>query len=210
MDILSLCPDIQCIVIMYLFPHAEEKDIEICQTILDQSFGQNPMYFAQKKLIFDKLISIYQKYSAHPIDNYNYKHVFASWTPKKYYIGGGPLYDSLSTGCGLPYTKSTCEIYDSIIDEDIKFMIANNPLSIQCSFGTLICRDHVTPLGIACINPNIPIHIVELLLLNGADPNSQYYLNGYPINILADMEHNVSSQRYDLLKVLFVKYGMNI
>jgi len=202
-----LCSDVQNIIIMYLFPYDKLSDIEVYETILGQCNSINPNYFFQKVQIFNKLKSLYNNYSA-------YKHYDDPgpektwWAPEKYYIGGHALYDMLSTGSTLPFAASTFSKYTQDIEEDIKLLIVNNPHSMHCTFGSLRCRDHIPPLGMACIN-RIPIHIIEMMFLAGADPNSGYNVNGYHTHILADL-YTCDMTRYLELKDLFVKYGAKI
>ena len=59
-------------------------------------------------------------------------------------------------------------------------MVKLLPESIHCSFGHLRCTDDVPPLLAACVNSVIPMHIVELLLENGADPNRKVRVTEQP------------------------------
>ncbi len=204
-NILSLYPDIQYHIISYLFPREKKSDIKIYELILNKCFKENPIYFLQKISSFKKLLKIYDKYTVYPIDEIMYVNIFSK-IPDKYYIGGHALYDLLSTGCNLPFSKSSFKTYTKDIEDDIKFMIVNNPQSIHCSFGILRCRERITTLAMACINYNIPIDIIELMLINGADPNAGYYVNGYYTNMMDDLVICMGNIRYSELENLFKKY----
>ena len=126
-------------------------------------------------------------------------------------IGGPPqLLDALFAGCELPFANSSAQEFNDNLREDINQILKLMPESIHCKFGQLRCRYEVTPLYAACINPNIPLDIVELLLQKGADPNEKILLNGGPINSLVDLKNNLedsSPERYNKIKELFIKYG---
>jgi len=121
--------------------------------------------------------------------------------------GNPQLYDALLTGCKLPLAKSSFENFNEEIESDIKEIVRLTPQSLHCIIGTLRCRYEVTPLAAACHNGNIPIHIVEFLLKNGANPNDTIRLNAYPISILIDLLENISEKRFSEIEELFFKYG---
>lgn len=108
---------------------------------------------------------------------------YLSYEPK----GNPMLLDALFTGCSLPYADSTFDEYTEEIEKDIKAMVKLNPQSIHCNFGELRCRTNVTPLMAACANPNIPIDIIELLLVNGADPKVKISVNNKDRCFLEDL-----------------------
>jgi hypothetical protein len=124
--------------------------------------------------------------------------------------GNPQLLDALFTGCTLPFAGSTFNTFNQEIEDDIKEIVKLTPQSVNCILGRLRCRDEVTPLVAASINPNIPVHIVELLLESGANPNATIKLNGYPIHILKDLKDNLDSERFSKIEELFKKYGVEV
>ena len=126
------------------------------------------------------------------------------------YINTGPpqLYDALLTGCNLPFARSSFGEYNEEIENDIKLILKLIPNSLNFCLGELRCRDYVNPLCAACININIPIHIIELILEKGANVNGRISLNGGSILIIKDLK-NLSEKRYKIILELFKKYGYN-
>lgn len=120
------------------------------------------------------------------------------------FINGNPqLIDIFCTGCNLPFAKSTFNIYNIGIENDIKNIIKLTPDSINCIGGSLRCRDFITPLYMACINTKIPIYIIELLLKNGANKNHLIKVNGKKMSMLDDLKNNISDHRYQIVVKLF-------
>ncbi len=114
--------------------------------------------------------------------------------------GTPELLDALFTGCTLPSAKSTHSIYTRQIEDDIKEIMRQSPRTIHCNMGRLRCRENVTPLCAVCHNPEIPIHMVEYLLENGADPELPILLNGREITILDDMKNHSDSPELERMK----------
>ena len=77
------------------------------------------------------------------------------------------------------------------------------------SYGKLRCRSNVTPLYAACINKNISLHIVELLLQYGANIRQPIKIFEQQVHILTDLRCNISSTRYIQIEQLFQKYNKN-
>jgi hypothetical protein len=121
--------------------------------------------------------------------------------------GNPQLLNALFTGCRLPCAQKKFEVYTPEIEQDIKDIVQLTPQSMNCILGTLRCRTEVPPLAVACFNDNIPLHIVEFLLQRGANPNATLRVNGTSINILADLENNLSAQRFKAIQALFNRYG---
>jgi hypothetical protein len=118
------------------------------------------------------------------------------------------LIDVLFTGCNFPYSYSTFGCFSKVIFSDailhdIKKIIKLIPSCLDCTFGQLRCRSNVTPLYAACINDNIPFHVIKLLLKSGADRNCTILVNGYPCKLLADLKGHVSERRYSRIVQLF-------
>lgn len=64
--------------------------------------------------------------------------------------------------------------YSNDIEKDIIDIIKLTPQSLNCRMGSLRLRTFVPPLALASFKPQVPLHIVKLLLDNGADPDACY------------------------------------
>ncbi len=106
----------------------------------------------------------------------------------------------------LPYAKSTHDDFTNDIQDDIPYILELLPQSVKCDFGQLRCRSKVTPLMAACINPGVPIEIIRLLLKHGANPNEEVKVNGNSVDLLKDLEENISNDRFTNIKHEFSKY----
>ncbi len=124
--------------------------------------------------------------------------------------GNPQLLDALFTGCRLPFARSTYGTYSQEIEKDIIDIVRLTPQSLHCRLGTLRCRDEVPPLLAACINLNIPVHIVEFLFKNGANPNATVQLCCEPKPIIEDLKKNINADRFSKISELFKKYGLNV
>lgn len=153
-------------------------------------------YSLMKKYMEDYHIALY-------LSNHYYKYDDCYNYCKK---GPGLLIDALFAGCRLPFAYSSKEEYNSTVWKDIHTIVELFPKSIHYDSGQLRCRYEVTPLMAACINRNIPMDIIELVLANGADQNKKILLNNYPISILEDLKDNVSDSRWKQIQELFEKY----
>lgn len=123
--------------------------------------------------------------------------------------GNPQLLDALFTGCDLPFARnqSSFHEYNDQVEQDIIKMIQLMPQSIHCNIGELRCRSRVTPLLVACLNTNIPIKIIDLLLKNGANPQGTLMFNGtQEISIDIDLRNELSNTRYEEIQALFKKY----
>lgn len=125
--------------------------------------------------------------------------------------GGNPqLLDALFTGFDKNF-RGTFETYSPEIEEDIKEIVKLTPQSLKCALGELRNRKFVTPLIIACFNENIPIHIVELLLEKGANPNTSYEVDYTQTHMLKDVKKLLENpERFAAIEALFKKYGVNL
>ena len=100
------------------------------------------------------------------------------------------LIDILLSGCNLPLAYSTYNSFEKEQEEDLKKCIELFPNSINSTYGILRCRTNVTPLHAACLNEKIPLHIINYLIMNGADINIPININGKNVNILNDINDN--------------------
>lgn len=126
--------------------------------------------------------------------------------------GSPQLYDIISTGCELPFAKSTYNSWDNIIIDDLYKILELFPTCLQYS-GYLRCRDNVSILLAAGINNKCPINIIELLSIKGASWNKYVNINGQKREIIEDLNFNVSqsndiisNRRYNLLKDIYDIY----
>ncbi len=155
--------------------------------------------FSESLLVLKKINHLVNKYH-----RYNTQYEFSGeFDPK----GNPQLLDALLTGCRLPFADSTFQHYTAEIEQDIIDIVKLTPQSMHCILGTLRCRDDVPPLVVACINVNIPLHIIEYLLQQGANPNATLKLNGRDISILEDLRGNLNTERFSAIRALFIRYG---
>jgi len=100
------------------------------------------------------------------------------------------LYDCLSSGCNLPFCRSSQKEIDM---KDIKDMIKICPESVHYNMGTARCRDGVRPLWTLRANQNISLDIkakiYPLLFANGAKMTDIIYVNGGPFTIEYDFNN---------------------
>jgi len=99
------------------------------------------------------------------------------------------LYDALLTGVRLPFADSSFDTYTKYTDQDIIDIVRLNPESLNTKDGTLRCRDNVTPFWAACINDNVSLPMIQLLLVNGANPRATILTSNHgEVPILKDIE----------------------
>ena len=106
------------------------------------------------------------------------------------------LYDALLTGCNLPFAMSSFNKFTPEIYNDIITILELIPESVNFNLGQLRCRTNITPLYASCINSNIPIDIIQLLLDCNAKPNCKIKLNGLSVHMLTDLKENISKNRF--------------
>ena len=70
------------------------------------------------------------------------------------------LVDLLFSGGDPPFA---CH-YTEVVDQHVRALVHSFPFLLESTFGTLRCRDHVTPLQAACINHMVPLKTVEFLM----------------------------------------------
>ena len=87
--------------------------------------------------------------------------------------------------------------------DDIKSILRICPSAILSNWGQLRCRTNIDPLYLACINNEVPLSIIKLLIQNGADINYKISLNGYQINVMDDMDITLNGTRISKIKTLF-------
>lgn len=205
---LTLLPlDINKLILSFLKRPARSTILEIRNHIKCIYFINKEIYSILKlelpklKRIYE-LVCKYKKYNSEYEDNIHWR------TKQLTDYGGNPqLWDALCSSCMLPYAYSTFNYFNEETTTDITDLLVLTPESIKCTIGYLRCRSNVHPLVMACLNPVIPINIVELLLIHGADINQTYLINGQETNILEDISiTDVYSNRYNEIVKLFEKY----
>jgi hypothetical protein len=182
-----------------------DQEVQNCgRTIVNLSTTGKEFSKEQLERI-NELVSKYSAYNSEYVYAYEHQQGLRDGFP-----GGNPqLLDALFTGYKLPFSYSRFDEYHQEIEHDIKEIVVLTPQSMTCTIGTLRCRAYVPPLAAACINENIPLHIVEFLLEKGANPNATYDLNGQPIDILSDLKKNIPTERFGAIELLFNKYKPN-
>ena len=144
---------------------------------------------------FRKVLMLIKKYNVYQ-DEYE-KWELNNYTPI--------LYDAMLTGCTLPYARSSHENFTNEIKDDISDILELMQQSVKCDIGQLRCRTKVTPLMAACINPGVPMEIIKLLLKHGADPDKGAVMNRVRVDLLEDLEENISNDR-----LIDIKYEFSV
>lgn len=98
------------------------------------------------------------------------------------------LLDAVSSGFAVSVLVQTFNKYSDEIGEDIKDIVRLMPNSIFCNMGRLRLRENLTPLAMACHNPNIPLNIIKFLLESGCDPTEKIYFNGNKASIITSLK----------------------
>ena len=127
---------------------------------------------------------------------------------------GGYLLDLMSSGCTFPFGRGSREYFDQYFREDLKYILKNYDNCLTYPQGILRGREEVSPLGMACININVPISIIDILLKNGANINDYHYLNGYKIELLTDLNYhiyddNLNRERTNQIVQIFINNGVS-
>ena len=138
------------------------------------------------------------------IQKYN---IYQEWWENAQFISPLPiLIDILSSGCYLPCTKSTYNRFDSSMEKDILEIIRIHPESLNSKYGNMRCRYYISPLDMACVNTDIPLSIIKLLIKNKANMYHMFEMNGSPLHILNDLQD--TSRKKDIIKI-FINNGFD-
>ncbi len=156
-------------------------------------------FYLEKAIKINYFLKKYNLYQ----DDYEYytKNISRSYhvgmlTKFKYNLSAPPfLYDSLLSGCSLPYCKSS----ESHIDlQDVIDIIKYCPESVKYNMGYARCRNGVSPLWAISFNRNVDSNtrkqIIELLLDSGASYTDPVYVNGHPVSIKDDLRTGLRLQ----------------
>jgi hypothetical protein len=152
-----------------------------------------------------ELMTKYHKYQK------EYEDPGTDWrTGREFTIHGPPLlYDALISGVRLPFAKHSIKWVDEQVEKDIRDIVRLVPHSLNCNLGELRCRNGVSPLLVACLNEQVPLDIVALLLENGASVEEKVIVNGCPTPILKDLKSIVSEERWLAIQEIFQRYTEN-
>ena len=136
------------------------------------------------------------------IDDYQYKKGI------NHFNKGFPiLIDILSSGINnLPLIIKSLSYVDDITLKDIVLCLTYFPESVHSNYGRLRCRHYVGPIYFACLNENIPVSILKLLIEKGCCVDETLLLNGYEIKSLEDLNDPsmLNIERYnEIIKTLF-------
>lgn len=122
------------------------------------------------------------------------------------------LIDILSTGSTLPLAYSTYTTFQTynnkfhFIWEVLKLF----PECIYSNFGSLRCRNNITPIAAACYNYSVSLVIIESLIKMYPDFNRKIICNGNEIDLIEDINSlglsGSSTQRNINLSKIFDKY----
>jgi len=151
--------------------------------------------------------SKYVKFKDNQFNNNEFREINNNWA-------GGYLLDLMSSGCTLQFGRGSREYFDQYFREDLKYILKNYDNCLNYPQGILRCREEVSPLGMACININVPISIIDILLKNGANINDYHYLNGYKIELLTDLNYhiyddNLNRERTNQIVQIFINNGVS-
>lgn len=149
---------------------------------------------------------LYNKYSSYNID---YLRPGCGWQDHRKLMvprGNPQLLDLLTTGRTLAIANRSFHEFSKEQEDDFKEIIRLMPRSLQCNMGDLKCRSFVKPIVMACFNEQVPLHVIEILLKNGANPNETLIFNERKIHVLVDLKSN-NLPRYNEVKSMMEKYG---
>lgn len=123
------------------------------------------------------------------------------------------LYNLLSSGCRLPFVRSTFWYVDHWLPQlqkDLDLMLQLVPSSLDFCSGSMRCRSNVTPLYMACINEKVPVEVVHkvYIMTRARQRGPQVYnkswdkimLNNHTIHWTQDIRNNVSAARWTALQ----------
>tara|TARA_Y100000768_G_scaffold388993_1_gene389837 strand:- start:9187 stop:10041 length:855 start_codon:yes stop_codon:yes gene_type:complete len=124
------------------------------------------------------------------------------------------LIDILSTGSTLPLaysTYTTFQTYNNKIHEKAIWEVLKLfPECIYSNFGSLRCRNNITPIAAACYNYGISLVIIESLIKMYPDFNRKIISNGNEIDLIEDINSlglsGSSTQRNINLSKIFDNY----
>ena len=128
-----------------------------------------------------------QKYSAYKED---YEDGYGYIVKSKINMDSSPeLLDALSSGLGhLPYVQTSHSSFTKEIMNDVKEIIKQCPSTIHANGASTRVHNRMTPLAVACMNPRVPVSLVEFLLQNGADPDLPIVCGTKEVKIVDQLE----------------------
>ena len=116
-----------------------------------------------------------------------------------YFIGSPQLYDLLCTGMKKYHIKSSVKIWNREQYTDFFYILNYFPSCMKFNKSYFKNIQRVPILYIACINENIPIKLIQLLIDYGAYWNDYLLVNSHKISIVQHLRFNLSNSRYNEL-----------
>lgn len=178
---------------------------------LTNKYCKEYVYSNQLNLIHLKDIDyLIKKYHVF-LDDYNVSLDDYHQYKKRYHLNknrGFPiLIDILSSGINhLPLIRKSLNYIDDMTLNDIVLCLTYFPDSVNSNYGGLRCRTFVGPFYFACLNENIPVSILKLLIEKGCCVDETLLVNGDEIKSLEDLNDPsvVNIERYnEIIKTLF-------
>jgi len=122
--------------------------------------------------------------------------------------GNPQLVDAIATGIPYPgFTRSLTQ-FSSVVLDDIKDIMTLTPQSLHCPIGISRCFHNSQPLFFACINENIPLEIIEFLIVTGLNTDQRFPVQEQMAGAMKSFaDGNVQPLRANAITELFAKHG---
>jgi hypothetical protein len=164
-------------------------------------------YFPYKKeyIRLKKIMYFLAKYPAYQRE-YEQDMVLP-WCPK---VSNPILLDIMFANCVFPHAFSSLQSTDISgvdLEKDIEEIVALLPSSVNCEYGRLRSREQVTPLFAACINKNISLNIIKILIQCGANIEHNIQINGIKVKMLSDIKNECDPSRFVSIHQMFHDYA---
>jgi len=150
---------------------------------------------SEKSSQLKRMYELFKKYNCYQLEDAN-----PSVSPMTAFLialKGNPLLDALSTGLDRPFFGSTFDVYGPKIEGDIIAILKLTPRSTNRIFSKLRGHSLVFPLAAAGFNINIPVHLIEKLLQNGANVNANIIYSYSKLTPLLDVWHKANIRVWD-------------
>ena len=125
--------------------------------------------------------------------------------------GSPQLFAALSIGHCLFDRNFRSNRYTSKLEEDIKEIIEKIPESLNFIFGdSNIHASLLTPLKMACLNQQIPLHMIEFLIIKGASLKVPCKATEQMVLLESHLGFgSMNSERLKGVKEIFAKFASN-
>jgi hypothetical protein len=120
------------------------------------------------------------------------------------------LIDVLCSGLHLPLTFSASPAFGDEQAADVRTLLEILPSCASSRFGEMCCRTKVFPLYIACMNEQVGLNVVNMLIeaaVGSVIPHSTLRVDEQYVGILEDAKYVVSTSRFEQLEALFAEYA---